>query len=69
MRTLLEEVRSGAFAREWIAEDAAGRGEYRRLLTNDLAHPIEVVGARLRALMPWLAEQPRSAARTGGRTS
>jgi ketol-acid reductoisomerase len=60
MRELLDDVRSGAFAREWIAEDRAGRPNYRRLLERDLAHPIERVGERLRARMPWLG------ARAGG---
>jgi ketol-acid reductoisomerase len=49
MREILAEVRSGAFAREWIDEDEAGRPRYERLLAADLDHPIEHVGRRLRA--------------------
>ncbi len=54
MRGVLDEVRSGEFAREWIAENTRGCTNYRRLLADDLAHPIEVVGARLRQRMSWL---------------
>ncbi|MDP9149521.1 MAG: ketol-acid reductoisomerase, partial [Myxococcota bacterium] len=59
MRTVLEEIRSGAFASEWILEDQAGRPRYARLMARDLAHPIERVGAKLRERMSWLAEGDR----------
>jgi ketol-acid reductoisomerase len=69
MRTVLEEIRSGAFASEWILEDQAGRPRYSRLLARDLAHPIEKVGAKLRERMSWLSEGDReeSAAAATGR--
>ena len=54
MQKVLKEIRSGRFAREWIAENKAGRREYKRLLQADLDHPIEKVGSALRARMPWL---------------
>jgi ketol-acid reductoisomerase len=54
MRKVLKEIRTGRFARQWIAENKAGRPEYQRLLKADLEHPIEKVGAVLRARMPWL---------------
>ncbi|HEX9473814.1 MAG TPA: ketol-acid reductoisomerase [Steroidobacteraceae bacterium] len=54
MRKILKEIRSGRFAREWIRESEAGGANYRRLLKADLDQPIEKVGAKLRARMPWL---------------
>ncbi len=57
MREILAEIRDGRFAREWLAEDASGRPRYDALLEADLQHPIEEVGARLRARMPWLQEE------------
>jgi ketol-acid reductoisomerase len=54
MAKVLKEIQSGRFARQWIAENKAGRGEYQRLLKADLEHPIEKVGVKLRARMPWL---------------
>jgi ketol-acid reductoisomerase len=54
MRRILDEIRSGTFAREWIEEDRQGRPRYRRLLERDLSHPIESVGRELRKRMAWL---------------
>jgi ketol-acid reductoisomerase len=56
MRRILKEIRSGKFAREWIDEHEHGSKKYRRLLKEDLRHPIERVGEKLRARMPWLKE-------------
>ena len=56
MRRILKEIRSGKFAREWIDEHEHGSKKYRRLLKADLRHPIERVGEKLRARMPWLKE-------------
>lgn len=57
MAVVLKEVRDGTFARQWIDENAKGQPEYKRLMQADLAHPIEKVGADLRARMPWLNQQ------------
>ncbi|HVB99685.1 MAG TPA: ketol-acid reductoisomerase [Candidatus Dormibacteraeota bacterium] len=61
MKKILAEVRSGAFAKEWIAEDAAGRPNYNSLLKQDVEHPIEKVGAQLRSRMAWLQEKGKKA--------
>jgi ketol-acid reductoisomerase len=54
MRTILEEIQSGRFAKEWVLENQANRPVYNALLAKGEAHPIEDVGGRLRAMMPWL---------------
>jgi ketol-acid reductoisomerase len=54
LKKILSEIRSGEFAREWIAENHAGLPQYKALLENDLNHPIEAVGAGLRSRMAWL---------------
>jgi ketol-acid reductoisomerase len=54
MRRILAEVRDGSFAREWIAEDDAGRPQFTKLVEEGKAHPIEQVGAKLRPLMSWI---------------
>jgi len=59
MRKVLAEIQDGTFARQWIAEYTAGNANYRALKQADLEHPIEQVGAKLRARMPWL--QPNTA--------
>ncbi len=57
MRKVLKEVQTGKFARQWIEENASGGKNYRKLLEQDVGHPIEKVGAALRARMPWLNEK------------
>ncbi len=54
MERILAEVRSGAFAREWVAEDDAGRPNFNRMRASNREHKIEQVGRPLRAMMSWL---------------
>jgi ketol-acid reductoisomerase len=67
MRRILEEVQDGSFAREWLAENRAGRANFDRLRQEDHDHLIEQVGARLRAMMPWAEEGKGSAAAAPGK--
>jgi ketol-acid reductoisomerase len=57
MKTLLAEIQSGEFAREWIMENKANRPVFNALTKRDAEHPIEVVGARLRQMMSWLRKE------------
>jgi ketol-acid reductoisomerase len=57
MRKVLKEVQNGKFARQWIKENATGKGTYNKLLKKDLAHQIEKTGAELRSRMAWLQEK------------
>jgi ketol-acid reductoisomerase len=54
MGRILDEVRSGAFAREWVEEDDRGRPNFQRLREAGRDHPIERTGEPLRAMMSWL---------------
>jgi ketol-acid reductoisomerase len=54
IKEVLEEVRNGTFAKEWIAENKNGKPNYNKLLEADLAHPVEAVGKELRSHMAWL---------------
>ncbi|KAA5801007.1 ketol-acid reductoisomerase [Alkalicaulis satelles] len=54
MREVLTDIQSGAFARDWILENQAGKPRYDALLRQDLEQDIEKTGARLRARMAWL---------------
>jgi ketol-acid reductoisomerase len=56
MKKILEEIQEGKFARQWISENRRGRKKYDALMKKDLEHPIEQVGKKLRARMPWLNE-------------
>ena len=53
LKDILAEIQDGRFAKEWVAENEAGRPNHRRLLEEGRRHPIEEVGRRLRAMMPW----------------
>ena len=57
MRAILDEIRSGQFASEWIAENQAGRARFLALRRLNAEHPIEEVGKEVRAMMKWLGEQ------------
>ncbi len=54
MRQILAEVQDGRFAREWVLENQANRPVYNALLRAEAEHPVEEVGAKLRAMMKWL---------------
>jgi len=53
---ILGEIQDGTFAREWILENHAGLPVFNALTRKDREHPIEIVGAELRKMMPWLAK-------------
>src|SRR6202011_3019820 len=56
MRRILDEIRGGSFAREWILENEAGRPVFNALRRRAAEHPIEEVGERLRSMMPWIGQ-------------
>ena len=61
MKEILTEIQDGTFAREWIAENEAGKPVYDALVKADGEQQIESVGASLRERMAWL-HAPKSAA-------
>jgi ketol-acid reductoisomerase len=56
MQRILADIQSGSFAREWIAESRSGGRRFDALRKAGADHPIEQVGAKLRAMMPWTEE-------------
>ena len=60
-------VQDGSFAREWLAENRAGRPNFERLRQEDRDHEIERVGKVLRAMMPWSEEGKKPEARPARR--
>jgi ketol-acid reductoisomerase len=54
MRRILAEVQSGEFAREWVAEDDAGRPNFTKWREQGAHHPIEETGRKLRGMMSWV---------------
>jgi ketol-acid reductoisomerase len=66
MQDILDAIQDGSFAREWLAENRAGRPNFERLRQADRNHEIERVGAQLRAMMPWSEEGKRQASGAAG---
>ncbi|HSN25702.1 MAG TPA: ketol-acid reductoisomerase, partial [Kofleriaceae bacterium] len=54
MATVLAEIQSGTFARRWIEENKTGRPWFNAERAKETKHPIEEVGVKLRAMMPFL---------------
>jgi ketol-acid reductoisomerase len=54
MKQLLKEIQSGEFANKWIAENENGCPNFKAMREQNRNHPIEVVGAKLRNMMPFL---------------
>ena len=56
MKRVLADIQSGKFARDWVLENKAGQASFKATRANLAKHPIEDVGAKLRAMMPWIAK-------------
>ncbi len=56
MKRVLEDIQSGRFARDWMLENKANQASFKAIRRRNAAHPIEEVGAKLRAMMPWIAK-------------
>ncbi|HEX7410412.1 MAG TPA: ketol-acid reductoisomerase [Candidatus Binatia bacterium] len=54
MKEILGDIQSGKFAEEWITEYRCGMPHFKELRKEAAKHPIEEVGAKVRALIPWL---------------
>ena len=66
MRKILDEIRSGKFAEEWIAESDSGRKRFSELQNAGRNHPIEKVGGQLRGMMPWISKGKKKVAEVSG---
>jgi ketol-acid reductoisomerase len=55
MKRILDDIQSGAFAEEWIAENRSGRKRFNELRAKAAEHPIEKVGSELREMMPFVS--------------
>jgi ketol-acid reductoisomerase len=54
MKQILADIQSGAFAREWIAENRAGQENFQRMRQEGQQHQIELEGKDLRSHMSWI---------------
>jgi ketol-acid reductoisomerase len=56
MKRVLEDIQSGRFARDWMLENRVNQASFKATRRRNAAHPIEEVGEKLRAMMPWIAK-------------
>src|ERR1700748_2392856 len=56
MKRVLEDIQSGKFVRDFMLENAVGQPSFKATRRRDAEHPIEEVGSRLRAMMPWITK-------------
>jgi ketol-acid reductoisomerase len=57
MRRILADIQEGRFAKDWVLENKAGQVSFKAMRRRAAEHPIEQVGERLRAMMPWIGAQ------------
>jgi ketol-acid reductoisomerase len=56
MKKILDDIQSGRFAKEWVLENTAGQPSFKAMRKKSAEHDIEQIGAKLRAMMPWIAK-------------
>jgi len=56
MKRILDDIQSGRFARDWMLENAVNQANFKAMRRRSAEHPIEQVGEKLRAMMPWIAK-------------
>src|SRR6202042_1602272 len=54
MKSVLDDIQSGRFARDWVLENAAGQASFKAMRRRGAEHDVEKVGEKLRAMMPWI---------------
>jgi ketol-acid reductoisomerase len=57
MKKILGDIQAGRFVANWMTECKAGQPSFKAMRRNWAGHPIEDVGRKLRAMMPWLAKK------------
>ena len=56
MKSILKDIQSGKFVRDFMQENSVGRPFFKATRRNNDNHQIEVVGEKLRNMMPWISE-------------
>src|SRR5574337_586073 len=56
MRRILADIQSGRFTRDWMLENKVNQTSFKAMRAKANAHPIEAVGEKLRAMMPWIGK-------------
>jgi ketol-acid reductoisomerase len=57
MKKVLEDIQNGTFTRNWMLENKVNQTSFKAMRAKQAAHPIEQVGEKLRAMMPWIKQR------------
>ncbi len=57
MKAVLDDIQSGKFVKNWMAENKANQTNFKAMRAKCDNHDMEVVGKKLRDMMPWIAER------------
>jgi ketol-acid reductoisomerase len=57
MQRVLGDIQSGQFVKDWMLENKVNQTSFKAMRAKMAAHPIEDVGAKLRAMMPWIKQR------------
>ena len=56
MKRVLDDIQTGKFTRDWMLENKVSQTSFKATRARAAAHQIEDVGAKLRAMMPWISK-------------
>jgi ketol-acid reductoisomerase len=57
MRKILGDIQNGKFVKDWMLENRVNQTSFKAMRNKLAQHPIEEVGAKLRAMMPWIKQR------------
>jgi ketol-acid reductoisomerase len=57
MKQILDDIQTGKFVKDWMLENRVNQTSFKSMRAKNAAHPIEEVGAKLRAMMPWIKQR------------
>ncbi len=57
MKRILDDIQTGKFAKDWMLENRVNQTSFKAMRAKMAAHPIEEIGAKLRAMMPWIKQR------------
>ncbi len=57
MKRILDDIQSGRFVKDWMLENRVNQTSFKAMRAKMAAHPIEEIGAKLRAMMPWIKQR------------
>ena len=57
MKKILDDIQTGKFVKDWMLENRVHQTSFKAMRAKNAAHPIEEVGAKLRAMMPWIKQR------------